>query len=79
MLRSNSYSGGFISDVDMLELDRFHAVEAEQKMSVIARLRDERLKCLATRIVYEEWPTALPSAVREQIDAEVAEAAACRD
>ena len=65
------YSGGFISDQDMMTLERFHQVAPENKMEVVRSLKDVRLKCLAERLVYEEWPAVLQSDVRHRIDGEV--------
>jgi exodeoxyribonuclease-1 len=65
------YSGGFISNHDMAVLDRFHQVAPESKMAIVDTLRDGRLKCLAERLIYEEWPEMLPIEVHRRINGEM--------
>ena len=66
------YSGGFITEGDMLKLEQFHRSDSDEKMHIIAGLKDPRLLRLATRVMYEESPSALPSGTREQLAIEVA-------
>jgi exodeoxyribonuclease-1 len=63
-------SGGFITDGDMAVLKRFHEVGPEDKLQVARRLNDLRLNYLAERLIYEEWPWALPRDIHDRIDAE---------
>ena len=65
------YSGGFISDADAAKLAEFHRAEPRLKMDIVAYINDARLRKLATRVVYEEWPAALSAATREHLDVEV--------
>ena len=54
----------------MTVLKRFHEVGPEDKLQVARRLNDPRLKYLAERLLYEEWPRALPLDIHDRIDAE---------
>jgi exodeoxyribonuclease I len=65
------YSGGFITDADMIALNRFHACADLGRMSAVERIQDKRLRYLAARLLYEEWPGELPSAMKLSMDAEL--------
>jgi exodeoxyribonuclease-1 len=65
------YSGGCISNRDMTALDRFHQVAPEHKLDVARTLGDARLRYLAERLIYEEWPKVLPLEIRVRLDAEL--------
>ncbi len=67
------YSGGFVTQGDVLKLEQFHCVYPDQKMRIIAGFEDPRLRRLATRVMYEEWPSALACESREQVAIEAAE------
>ena len=54
-----------------MTLERFHQVAPESKLEVVRSLKDMRLTSLAERLIYEEWPAALPSDVLQRIDGEV--------
>ena len=65
-------SGGFFSDRDRKIDDRFHAALPEDKFGFIAQMADERLRYFAERVLYENWPQALPVELLRKIDDEVA-------
>ena len=65
-------SGGFFSDRDRKIADRFHAALPEDKFGFIAQMADERLRHFAERVLYENWPQALPVELLRKIDDEVA-------
>jgi exonuclease I len=65
------YSGGFFSDRDMTALERFHQVAPEMKLHVARTFDDTRLRYLAQRLIYEDWPAVLPSEIRRRFDAEL--------
>lgn len=65
------YSGGFFSNRDMIALERFHQVAPELKLHVARTFDDTRLRYLAQRLIYEEWPLVLPSEIRRRFDAEL--------
>ena len=65
------YSGGFIGDADSFWLAEFHRAAADQKLAIVARLSDTRLRTLAVRIIYEEWPSALSVETAEQVASEI--------
>jgi exodeoxyribonuclease I len=65
------YSGGFITDADMIALNRFHACTDLGRMGAVERILDKRLQYLAARLMYEEWPAELPSAAKLSMDAEL--------
>ena len=65
------YSGGFISDDDMAALTNFHCCEQSRRLAAVERIGDRRLQYFAARLMYEEWPAALPPAIKHQIDAEL--------
>ena len=64
------YSGGFYSDHDMIKMERFHLVVPEQKLDVVRTFADRRLQYLGERLIFEEWPAALPLEIRARLDAE---------
>jgi hypothetical protein len=53
----------------MTLLERFHQVTPENKWEVVATLGDARLRYLAERLIFEEWPAKLPLDVYARIDA----------
>lgn len=61
------YSGGFISAPDELALTRFHAAPIGSKYLELLRVRDERLKYLGTRLLFEEDARALPTETRDGV------------
>ena len=65
------YSGGFITDADMAALRVFHDCEESAKAFTADRIRDRRLNYFATRLMFEEWPSALSASERSAIDAEL--------
>ena len=65
------YSGGFFSDRDVSALERFHQVAPEMKLHVSTTFDDTRLRYLAQRLIYEEWPAVLPLEMRCRFDAEL--------
>jgi exodeoxyribonuclease-1 len=65
------YSGGFITDADMEALKAFHDCDESTKAFAADRIRDRRLNYFATRLMYEEWPSALSASERSAIDAEL--------
>ena len=65
-------SGGFISDCDRKIADRFHAAAPEDKFAFIAQMADERLRYFSERVLYENWPQALPTELLREIDDEIA-------
>jgi exodeoxyribonuclease I len=65
------YSGGFISNRDMLALERFHQAAPENKLQVVRTLDDARLRHLGERLIYEEWPATLPLDVHARLEAEL--------
>ena len=65
------YSGGFITDVDLEALDKFHDCDENAKAFAADRIRDRRLNYFATRLMFEEWPAALSQAERSAIDAQL--------
>ena len=71
------YSGGFFSDPDMIAMEQFHLVAPEKKLEVVRTFADTRLQYLGERLIFEEWPTALPVEIRARLDAEL-RAVTCR-
>ena len=65
------YSGGFISDADSAKLERFHAASPGDKLGVLAKLEDERLRVLGRRLIFSEWPEVIPAREREELEKEL--------
>jgi Exonuclease C-terminal len=65
------YSGGFITDADLVALSAFHNCNESSKAFAADRIRDSRLRYFATRLMFEEWPSALPEPTRLAVGAEL--------
>jgi exodeoxyribonuclease I len=67
------YQQGFFPTRDDEDLfDAFHAAAPDEKHSIAQAMTDERARRLAQRIMYNEWPQALPADEYSQIDHECA-------
>jgi exodeoxyribonuclease-1 len=63
---------GFTSRADSSVLAQFHAAKPEHKWCFVEQLQDDRLQQLAERLIWEEWPDALPIRERTRIGKDLA-------
>ena len=65
------YQGGFFpAPGDESLFDAFYAAAPDEKHSIAQAVTDERARRLATRIMYNEWPQALPADEYSRVDQE---------
>jgi exodeoxyribonuclease-1 len=62
----------FTSPEDNKIMPEFHKAEWEKKLSVLDKLKDERLHYFGRRLIYEEKPEILPKAEYNQIHRTIA-------
>jgi exodeoxyribonuclease-1 len=63
------YEGGFFplrADQDLIR--QFHVADAEDKPAIVKAMQDDRARQLGLRVIYNEWPDALPTAERATMD-----------
>jgi exonuclease I len=60
--------GFFPATCDESLFDAFHAAAPEEKQSIAQAMTDDRARRLATRIIYNEWPQALPADEYSRVD-----------
>jgi len=65
------YSGGFITDADSDALSAFHSCNENSKAAAAERIHDPRLRYFATRLMFEEWPSALSGPTRLAVSADL--------
>ena len=59
---------GFPSRADMTLMEEFHAYPWEERLEVVSRFEDFRLRELGERLIYVERPDVLPEETRQRFD-----------
>jgi exodeoxyribonuclease-1 len=63
---------GFTQDFDQKILDQFHEVDWQERITLIDKLSDARLRHLGERLIYTEKPDILSQEKRREFDLEIA-------
>ena len=61
-------SDGFWTSTDMAIARRFHASDPDGKLALLDEMEDMRMKVFAERILYSDWPEALPAKTLRRLD-----------
>jgi exodeoxyribonuclease-1 len=63
------YEGGFFPvRADQTLIRQFHAAAACDKPAIVEAMQDDRARQLGRRVIYNEWPDALPTEQRAAMD-----------
>lgn len=64
---------GFVSSDDEFLMGRFHEAPWEDRLNLVLRFKDARLRTLGLRLIYLEAPSLLPVSLAHQVRAELAQ------